>query len=64
MFKIFRKEKIWQENEYFDEIWKENFQTPILFTWIDWLKNNTINFLDIIENPNKIILTCLRILFN
>ncbi len=31
MFKIFRKEKIWQENEYFDEIWKERIEKLISY---------------------------------
>ena len=40
-----------------DEIWNENFNMPVLYTWFDWLQNNLINYLDLFEMPNKIILT-------
>ena len=40
-----------------DEIWNENFNMPVLYTWCEWLQHNLINHLDLFESPNKIIVT-------
>jgi hypothetical protein len=40
-----------------DEIWNENFNMPVLYTWFEWLQQNIVNHLDLFEAPNKIILT-------
>jgi hypothetical protein len=40
-----------------DEIWKNNLNMPVLYTWLEWLENNLIEYLDILEEPNKIVLT-------
>lgn len=40
-----------------DEIWKENEDMPILFTWVEWLSSNLVEFLDIFTEPSTIIVT-------
>ncbi len=47
-----------------DEIWKENSNMSVLYTWFDWLQHNLVTYLDIFEAPNKIILTPLGLDFN
>lgn len=32
-----------------EEIWKENYNMPVLFTWIEWLQNELLEYLDIFE---------------
>ena len=43
-----------------DEIWVNNFNMPVLYTWFEWLQNNLVEFLDIFEKPNSIIITPLN----
>lgn len=40
-----------------DEIWNDNFNMPVLYTWFEWLQHNIVTHLDLFEMPNKIILT-------
>ena len=32
-----------------DEIWNENFNMPVLYTWCEWLQYNLINHLDLLQ---------------
>lgn len=43
-----------------DEIWNENYNMPVIFTWIEWLQNSLIEHLDIFEEPNKLFITPLE----
>ncbi len=40
-----------------DEIWLQNYNMIVLFTWIDFLQNNLIEFLDLFEEPNNLFIT-------
>ena len=54
------KSQLLQACEKLDEMWRENLNMPVLYTWIDWLQTNLIGFLDIFEKPNTIIITPLN----
>lgn len=43
-----------------NQIWEENETMPILFTWCQWITENLVEFLDIFEPPNMIIVTPLN----
>lgn len=43
-----------------NEIWEENAGMHILFTWFEWIKTNLVEYLELFEEPNKIILTPLN----
>ena len=40
-----------------DNIWLENKNTAVIFTFVEWLKSNTISHLGIFREPNKLIIT-------
>ena len=47
-----------------DKIWYENDNMPILFTWTEWISSNLIEFLDLLDEPNTIIITPLVITYH
>jgi hypothetical protein len=36
-----------------DEIWKENFNLPVLFTWFESIKTNLVEYLELFEQENN-----------
>lgn len=40
-----------------DKIWIENDNMPILFTWTEWLSSSLFEFLDILIEPDTVIIT-------
>lgn len=40
-----------------DEIWNENLNMPVLFTWFEWIKENLIEYLDLFKQPDILILS-------
>lgn len=43
-----------------NQIWEDNEGMQILFTWSQWLTDNLVDFLDLLEPPNTITLTPLN----
>ena len=54
------KSQLLQACDKLDEMWSENLNMPILYTWIDWMQSKLIGFLDIFEKPNSLVLTPLN----
>ena len=43
--------------EKLDEIWLANYNMPVIYTWLEWLESNCLEFLDLYEEEDtKIIL--------
>jgi hypothetical protein len=47
-----------------DRIWLENREMLVLFTWVQWLQEQTLSFLNIFEEPNIIMVTPVASLFD
>jgi hypothetical protein len=40
-----------------DDLWAENFNMPVLFTWLEWLKTELVEYLDLVEDDSRLICT-------
>ena len=65
---LFHVSCVWLSNEQLsriclklDEIWNENCNMCVLFTWLDWLQTNLLEYLELFEQPDKVILTPINI---
>jgi hypothetical protein len=46
-----------------DRIWDENRNMLVVFTWVKWLQEKTLEFLDIFEQPNKVMVRPVATMF-
>lgn len=51
------KEQLSQLCVKLDSIWKEYGGMAIVYTWVEWLQMNLIKYLEVIDEPDKLIVT-------
>jgi hypothetical protein len=55
------KRQITRLCEKLDETWKEYSGMAVIYTWVEWLQMNTVNYLEVLEEPNKLVVTPLGV---